>query len=80
MTFLQRLFTAILPNKWTESMESESRDWMLQCPCGHETSVWEAGGIRYKAAGNPKVRRHCPECGRRTWHRVYKKGADAPEG
>lgn len=80
MSFTQRLFTAILPRRWAESMESESRAWMMQCPCGYEISVWEAGGIRYKAAGNPRVRRRCPECESRTWHQVYKKGADAPEG
>jgi hypothetical protein len=78
MSFVQRLFTAILPRKWAESMESESRAWVMQCPCGHERSVWEAGGIRYGASGNPRLRVRCPECGRQTWHRVYRKEADPP--
>lgn len=76
MNFMQKLFTTVLPRTWAESMESESRTWMIQCPCGHEVSVWEAGGIRYKAAGNPRQLRRCPECGQRTWHRVYKKEAE----
>jgi hypothetical protein len=80
MNFVQKLFTAILPRTWAESMEAESRTWMIQCPCGHEVSVWEAGGIRYKAAGNPRQLRRCPECGQRTRHRIYKKEPDGEVG
>jgi hypothetical protein len=80
MNFVQKLFTSILPRKWAESMEAESRIWMIQCPCGHEVSVWDAGGIRYKATGNPKQLRRCPECGQRTWHHIYKKELDGEMG
>ena len=74
MTSLQRLLTALLPKRWAQSIEAESRAWMMQCSCGHETSVWDAGGIRYKAAGRPRRLRRCAACGQRTWHRIYKKG------
>ncbi|MGD9116923.1 MAG: hypothetical protein PVJ61_07105 [Dehalococcoidia bacterium] len=72
MTFIQRLITKILPGKLAKSMEAESRAWMMRCPCGHEISVWEAGGVRYKAAGKSLRLRRCEQCGRATWHRLYK--------
>jgi hypothetical protein len=31
-------------------MEAESRTWLIQWPrCGYERSVWDSGGIMYKA-------------------------------
>jgi hypothetical protein len=66
-----------LPRRWAEAIEAESRAWMMVCPCGHEVSVWDAGGVRYKASGNPRRRALCPRCGERTWHTVVKKDADA---
>ena len=59
----------------TEAMEAESRAWMVQCPhCGFERSVWETGGIRYKAAGTSRKYMRCPNCGKRGWNRIYFKG------
>jgi DNA-directed RNA polymerase subunit RPC12/RpoP len=56
----------------TAAMEAESRAWMVQCPhCGAERSVWETGGIRYRAAGTSRRYMRCPACGRRGWHRIY---------
>ena len=55
-------------------MEAESRQWMVKCPnCGFEQSVWEMGGVRWKAAGSPRWRMKCPNCGQTGWHTVYKK-------
>jgi phage terminase large subunit GpA-like protein len=74
MSFFQRLFTALLPREWAESMEAHSRSWMVNCPkCGYERSVWEIGGIRWKAVGNPRWFMRCPHCGNRSWHKVYRK-------
>lgn len=72
MTFVQKLSRALLPKSWGDSIEAESRRWTLQCPCGHEISVWDAGGIRWKAVGKPYRYWPCPECGW-TWHRTYLK-------
>jgi endogenous inhibitor of DNA gyrase (YacG/DUF329 family) len=56
-------------------MEAESRAWMVQCPhCGFERSVWETGGVRYKAAGTSRNYRRCPSCGRLGWQKIYWKG------
>ena len=74
MSGTQRLFTRFVPKSWAASMEAESRQWMVKCPnCGFERSVWELGGIRWKAAGNARQRLRCPTCGQMGWHVVYKK-------
>ena len=73
MSKTQRFFKLILPRKWFASAEAESKKWMIRCPCGAEQSVWEAGGIRWKAAGNPRMYLHCAKCGNWTWHTIAKK-------
>lgn len=82
MSFVQKFIATVLPPRWVASLETASRDWKLQCPCGHERSVWEAGGIRWKAAGTPKVLLPCPACGQKTWQTcVHKPGtADVAPG
>ena len=73
MTFIQRFFTALLPKSRAEAMQAESRSWMVKCTCGYERSIWDMGGIRWKASGSPRLLRICPQCGQRTWHTVYRK-------
>jgi predicted RNA-binding Zn-ribbon protein involved in translation (DUF1610 family) len=65
---LQRLAVRLLGT----AAEQESREWMLVCPrCGHARSVWDLGGVRYKAASKGKRKRmRCPACGETGWHRV----------
>jgi hypothetical protein len=65
----------LLPRRWADALEADSRRWMVACPCGHERSVWDIGGIRYKAVGSPRWWMRCPRCGRRTWHTVVKRDA-----
>jgi hypothetical protein len=72
MSLIQKLFLAVLPEKWAENMEAESRRWMMRCPCGFEFSIWDTGGIRWKAAGNERLYLACPKCRRSHWHKVYK--------
>ena len=61
MSFIQKLLKAVLPDAWAKSMEAESREWRRTYPCGHARSVWDLGGIRWKAAGNPRQRVKCPK-------------------
>ena len=77
MGFFQKLFATLLPKSSMEAMEAESRDWMVRCPCGHEISVWELGGIRYggRSTGKRTLIR-CQKCGKRTWHRFYRKSVE----
>jgi hypothetical protein len=51
-------------------MERESRSWIARCPCGHARSVWELGGIRWKAKGTPRRLMRCPACGNSSWHLI----------
>jgi ribosomal protein S27E len=55
-------------------MEAESRTWMVRCrKCGNERSIWDTGGLRYKAAGRPKRLIRCSRCERLRWADVYRK-------
>jgi hypothetical protein len=68
----QRVIKMLCP-KWQTSIEQESRDWAMRCPCGYETSIWEMGGIRYKAAGNPVRSGRCAKCGNVFMGQVYRR-------
>jgi hypothetical protein len=71
---IQKFLQAVLPEKLANDMEAESRSWMVQCPnCKYKKSVWELGGIRWKAAGNPRKYLRCKNCGEKTWHQTYRK-------
>ena len=73
MGFLQDLLRAIVPRHWMDEMEAESRSWLLRCNiCGLERSVWETGGVRWKASGRPSRLMRCPQCGRATWHTLHR--------
>lgn len=73
MTRLQKLLVAMLPQRWAENMEAESRTWIIRCPsCSYEISVWEAGGVRWKARGKAWIRIRCPQCGQAGWTQLYR--------
>ena len=79
LSWIQRFFVAIFPRSWAESMEADSRRWMMRCQCGFAQSIWELGGIRWKATGNPRSFRKCPQCGQRTWQTVSRTRSDDPQ-
>ena len=70
MSSMQRFFAAVVPQRWFAAMEADSRLWIVRCSCGCATSVWDMGGIRYKAAGQSRWFLRCPQCGKRSWHTV----------
>jgi hypothetical protein len=78
MSSIQKFMLAILPETWAKSMESESREWIYTCSCGHTCSAWDMGGIRWKAAGNPRRLMKCPGCGKLTWHVVSRQRQTPP--
>lgn len=48
-----------------QRIEAESRTWLMQCQkCRYEVSVWEAGGMRYKALGPVWRLGRCVNCRR----------------
>jgi DNA-directed RNA polymerase subunit RPC12/RpoP len=71
MTRIQRFFKTILPRAWADEMERESRAWTIRCAhCGAVRSVWDAGGVRWKASGAPRRWMRCAQCGDRNWHTI----------
>lgn len=64
MSAIQRFFKRILPAKWAADMESDSKRWVFTCDnCGTQSSIWDIGGIRWKATGNRRAMTRCPACG-----------------
>jgi hypothetical protein len=77
---VQRLLTGMFSPAAAARMEADSRMWMMQCPnCGWERSLWELGGIRYKAVGNPRSLQRCPNCRQIHWMKIYRREGPAPE-
>ncbi len=75
----QSFFQRWCPASWFEKMKAESQQWHLVCDCGHATSVWDRGGIRYGASGKPMKMMNCPACGKFTTHRMEWRGEGGPE-
>jgi rRNA maturation endonuclease Nob1 len=74
MSLIRRLIFAFVSKERAAAMEAESREWILRCEaCPREISVWDLGGLRYKASGHPKHRAPCPHCGKKTWHRMTRR-------
>ncbi len=73
MTLIQKILTSVVPASWARDMREESQRWMMRCACGHEISVWDAGGVRWKASGHPVRLVLCPKCGSLTPHTTYRK-------
>jgi hypothetical protein len=64
MSLIQKLVLTLLPKEWSQAIQSESQSWYLRCPeCGNTRSLWEIGGIRYKAYSvRKKALIWCPQC------------------
>jgi hypothetical protein len=44
---------------------------MVRCrSCGFARSIWDLGGIRWKAKGTKWTWGRCPNCGKRGWHTI----------
>jgi RNase P subunit RPR2 len=56
-----------------EKIMAESKQWKFTCKhCGQVSSIWDAGGIRYKAAGKPTTLVKCIHCGKTGMHSISK--------
>lgn len=72
MSNIQRFFQAILPKSWAADMEADSRRWKMRCrTCQTVQSVWEAGGIRWRAIGGSITATYCQNCRRMRLHQLY---------
>lgn len=79
MSITQDIARNLLPDRLFASLQAESERWAMRCPCGAETSVWEMGGIRWKAIGEPRRMGTCGTCGRTYWGQTYKRPAERGE-
>jgi DNA-directed RNA polymerase subunit RPC12/RpoP len=62
----------LFPN-FAKQVEQQSREWLIACPrCGHEVSVWEAGGIRFKASGTKRTLGKCSACRKIGFLTIYR--------
>ncbi|MBX3444339.1 MAG: hypothetical protein KF774_18195 [Planctomyces sp.] len=79
MTCLAHRVVRLLPSRWQASIERESRDWVMKCGCGHETSIWDMGGVRFAAKGRPQRPGRCEACGAKFVGPVYRRSDHAVE-
>lgn len=71
---------AILPAKWYGAVKTGTRLWLIECSSGHKRDLWDAGGVRYKAFGEPRTYGRCRECGKASCLKIRKKtGAEKTE-
>jgi len=68
-----RFLNFLLPNRAFAAVRAGTKLWLAECPCGHQLDVWDAGGVRYKAAGERRQLARCPACGKVTMHKIRKK-------
>ncbi len=69
-----RWLRRLLPERAFRALETGTRQWLIECPCGRTQDFWDTGGVRYKAVGEPRQLYACSACGRGRWHKVRKKG------
>jgi hypothetical protein len=65
MTAIQKFLMAVLPKGLAAEIRAESERWQIRCEtCGNARSVWDAGGLRWKAAAvGKRIMVVCPQCG-----------------
>ncbi len=63
----------ILPAKAFAAVRDGTRQWLIECRCGHKRDLWDAGGVQYKAAGSEWTYNKCPKCGAKARHETRKK-------
>lgn len=71
MSIAQKIFKTFSSAETFEKAKTESLKWLFDCECGNTFSVWEIGGIRYKAAGNPSKLVQCPKCKKSKSRKIY---------
>ena len=59
------------PSKF-EKIMYESKLYRFDCDCGQTASIWDIGGIRYKAYGKPTTMVKCPHCKKIAMRKIYK--------
>jgi hypothetical protein len=72
LSFVQKLAKFFASASLFEKMKADSKTWKFDCVCGKTSDIWEIGGIRYKAYGEPRTGMKCPGCGKFAMRKIYK--------
>ncbi len=72
LSTVQKILKFFTSKSLFEKMMADSKQYRFTCSCGTESSIWDIGGIRYKAYGTPKTGVRCPHCGKRSMQKIYK--------
>ena len=71
MASARDIILALMPRGWRASAEAATRAWQVTCPsCGAADSLWNLGGLRWKASGSKSWLRRCGACGKTGWHTI----------
>jgi RNase P subunit RPR2 len=71
LSFVQKLARTFCSPSMFEKLKADSNQWGFTCGrCRKPSSIWDIGGIRYKAKGNPRTRVKCPHCGEFGFQRI----------
>lgn len=73
LSIVQEIFRWFSSKDTFEKAKAESQSWYFKCECGNKFTVWEIGGIRYKAKGNPVRLGKCNKCGKTAVRMLLKK-------
>lgn len=68
----QRIVKFLTSQKKFDEMMKESKQWKFTCLCGQTSSIWNIGGIRYKAVGDSTKAIRCPYCKKFGMQKIYK--------
>lgn len=67
-----RVLQAMLSDNTFDSIKSGTKQWLIECRCGHKRDYWEVGGVR-NGVGQGRELSACPACQKLTWQKVRKK-------
>ena len=73
MSLIQKIIKFFVSARTFSKIKLESEEWYFKCDCGNEFSVWDTGGIRYKAKGNPLKAARCTKCNKIAVRKLYKR-------
>ena len=62
----------ILPESTFEALKTETKQWLIECTCGHKRDLWDSGGVQ-GGRSKQKTSMECPNCGKITWHTKRRK-------
>ena len=70
----------LMPKNWRNSAIVDSKRWQTRCTkCQSRSTVWDLGGMRWKAYGEPLTGFRCPVCNTFTMHKITRSKPEPEE-